>query len=457
MDADGEENGGGGERCRPEVGGPGRVKIGVWTATAIVVGNMVGTGVFTSLGFQVGGLPSGFVLMVLWGLGGVLAFCGATSYAELSAAMPRSGGEYHLLGRVFHPMAGFLAGWVSVTAAFAAPIGVAAMAFGKYSEGFFPGVDARVPAGVMLLVVTAVHLIGVRAGGAMQVVFTTLKVVLLAVLALAGLSFGESQGVAFFLPEEGDLGLVTSGAFAISLVYVMYAYTGWNAATYVVDDIHDPRRNVPVALMAGTAAVTLLYVLGNAGFLMAAPVSAYDGEVEVGKIAAEGLWGAGVGKWVGGLVGLGLVSSVSAMTWAGSRVACAVGEDYRALRWLALKTRSGVPWSGVLWQGAVALVLLVWGTFEAVVVAVEVVLLVSSSATVAGVFWLRWKRPDLERPCRAWGYPVTPLLFLGVSGWMIVHAAGSKPVETLWGVGLLCLGVVLYAAVGSGRRRVSGS
>ena len=136
------------------------------------------------------------------------------------------------------------------------------------------------------------------------------------------------------------------------------------------------------------------------------------------------------------------------MTWAGSRVACAVGEDYRALRWLAVKSEGGVPWTGVLWQGGVAMISLVWGTFDRLVVGVEVVLIVSSSATVMGVFWLRWKRPELERPCRAWGYPVTPLLFLVVSGWMIVHLAGSKAAEMWWGVGLLGVGVLLYRLVG---------
>ena len=280
---------------------------------------MVGTGVFTSLGFQVGDLPSGFVILCLWLLGGLCALCGALCYAELAAALPRSGGEYHLISRTLHPAVGFLAGWLSVTVGFAAPIALAAMALGKYASGliwpdgsvlihwkFSAGLIPSLPAEAIIALLaagstTAVHLWGVRLGSLFQNTATVLKLALIGVVLVSGLLMGGAQPL-HFAPQPGDGKLFLHPGFAISLVFVMYAYTGWNAATYIVGEIHDPSRNVPRALLIGTGLVAILYVGLNAVFLHAAPIDELRGQVQVGFIAGTHIFGELGGKIVAAFI-----------------------------------------------------------------------------------------------------------------------------------------------------------
>ncbi|MEQ1858953.1 MAG: amino acid permease [Chthoniobacteraceae bacterium] len=438
--------------------------MSLFAATCIVIANMIGTGVFTSLGFQVGGLPSGFVIMLLWLLGGVCALCGALCYAELAAALPRSGGEYHLIGRTLHPLPGFLAGWLSATVGFAAPIALAAMALGKYFAGVvLPedvimltqpapigpwqppalALDAIVALAVVALV-TAIHLFGVRIGSLFQNTTTAFKLALIAVVLVAGWLAGSTQGVAF-VPATGDAALINSTPFAISLVYVMYAYTGWNAATYIVGEIRDPARNVPRALLIGTGLVTVLYVGLNAVFLRTTPMDALRGKVEVGLVAGQHIFGDTGGRIVAAFICLGLVASVSAMTWIGPRVAATMGEDFAALRWLAKKNGAGVPATALIVQLIIVGVLIVTSTFEKVLIYIQLALTLFSALAVVGLVVLRWRQPGLPRPFRVPLYPLTPLIFLAVSGWMLWHIAIEKPRESLAGLATIAAGLLLYA------------
>ncbi len=433
--------------------------IGLSAAVAIVVGNMVGTGAFTSLGFQLEGVSSSWVILLLWTLGGAVALCGALSYAELASVYPRSGGEYHFLGRVFHPMAGFMAGWVSVTVGFAAPVALSAMAFGSYAGGAWEGFAAsfagqaasvqedgglasRLAFGVVFFA-TALHSLSVRLGSAFQIAATALKVMLVAGLTAAGLLWG-SQPLRV-LPQWDDAAEVWSVPFAVSLVYVMYAYAGWNAACYVAGEFRDARRTVVRGLVTGTVLVTVLYVLLHAAMMRSAPREILRGELNVAAVAAGHLLGPAGGTFLAALIGLGLVSSVSAMTWAGPRVAQTMGEDYPALRFLARKTRGGSPWAALLLQTAITLVLMTTSTFERVLVYTEFVVLLSSAATVLGVFVSRRRHRGLARPYRLWGYPWTPAVFLAVSGYMLVFLAINRPWESITGLITLAAGALIYA------------
>ena len=418
-------------------------RLSLTTATAVVVANMVGTGVFTSLGFQVGDLPSGFAVIMLWLVGGVCAFCGAMCYGELAAAVPRSGGEYHFLGRVFHPLAGFLAGWLSVTVGFAAPIALAAMAFGKYLGGVFPGAPAEAGSILMVVLVTLVHLRGVKTAAFFQNGATWLKIGLIVVFIAAGLFFGEGQNISFW-PQSGDFDLIKSRPFAVSLVYVMYSYAGWNAATYIVGEIRDPQRTVPRAIAIGTVLVTGLYLLLNAVFLRVTPMAELDGKLDVGHAAADHIFGLTGGKIMSGLICLGLVSCVSAMTWLGPRVLATMGQDTRALAYFARSTAEGVPLRGLIAQLVVVIALILTSTFDKVLTCVQFGLQFASFATVVGLIVLRVREPDLPRPYRCWGYPFTPLLFLAISAWMMIYVALDKPWETAAGMGLIALGSVLF-------------
>ncbi len=421
--------------------------VSLITAISIVVANMVGTGVFTSLGFQVADLPSAFVILCLWILGGVVALGGALSYAELAAALPRSGGEYHFLSRIFHPVLGFLAGWTSATVGFAAPIALAAIAFGTYAKGLAPGVSPLLLSLVLVWGTSAVHFAGQRRGSLFQNWFTFLKVALIVAFILAGFLVRATPAVSF-LPAQHDWRLMTGSSFAISLVFVMYAYSGWNASTYIVNEIRDPERNVPRSVFLGTLVVMVLYIALNAAFLRTTPMPAMAGKVEVGLISGQHIFGAAGGEVVAALICLGLISTVSSMIWIGPRVTVAMGEDLPGLALLAIKTRNGTPRVALAAQAVITTVLLLSGKFEDVLVYIQMALILFSALTVLGVIVLRVREPDLPRPYRTWGYPVTPVLFLIVSGIMIFYIVQSKPWESLAGLGTVLAGLVVYFASG---------
>jgi len=426
--------------------------VSLTTAISLVVANMVGTGVFTSLGFQVADLPSGFVIMCLWVLGGIVALCGALSYAELAAALPRSGGEYHFLSRVFHPALGFLAGWASATVGFAAPIALAAMAFGTYAKGLAPGVSPLMLSMALVWGTTAVHFAGMRKGSVFQNWFTFLKMGLIVAFIVAGFLAKPVEGVSF-LPARGDWHLMTGRAFAISLVYVMYAYLGWNASTYILTEIKDPVRNVPRSVLMGTVIVLVMYAALNAAFLRTTPVGLMAGKLEVGLISGSQIFGKEGGQVVAGLICLGLISSVSSMVWIGPRVTMAMGEDMPGLRLLALSTSNGVPRLALGMQGVITTILLVSGRFQDVLDYIQMALILFSALTVLGVIVLRIREPGLARPYRTWGYPFTPALFLIVSGIMIFYMVQEKPVQSLAGLGTVLAGLIVYYATGGSRAR----
>ncbi len=418
-------------------------------AIAIVVANMVGTGVFGSLGFQVAGLPSGFPVMLLWVLGGVISFCGAVCYAELAAMMPRSGGEYHLLREAWHPAAGFLSGWVSATVGFAAPVALNAVLMGNYLGAIFdaPPWVFSVP---VVVLVSAVHLGSLSRIGQFQMFFTGLKIGLILMLAGAAFLLGARQPLSF-LPVAGDAALIGSPAFAISLVYVLYAYAGWNAAVYIAGELKNPRRTLPLALLIGTGVVTALYVLLNAAFLWSTPMASMANVPEVGFVVATGIFGERGGAVMGLLISVGLISTISSMTWAGPRVTAAMGEDYRAFSRLARRNRSGVPVWAVLLQALVVLVLVITARFEQLIQYIQAILTLSSLMTVLALFWLRWRMPRAPRPYRAWGYPVTPLIFSLMSAYVLYYQVREKPAETGWGLVTLAVGAVVYALCRRGR------
>jgi len=418
-------------------------KIGRTTGIAIVVANMVGTGVFTSLGFQVLDIQSGFVLLMLWAVGGLIALCGALSYGELAAAMPRSGGEYHYLSQIYHPAVGFLSGWVSATVGFAAPTALAAMALGRYAQSVWP---AASPVGLsigVVLLLTAVHATSSRAGSRLQVVITTVKVLLIVGFIGTGLLLATPQPLSF-VPHTTDWRQLLSPAFAISLIYVSYAYSGWNAAAYLTGEVKQPQRSLPQILLVGTAVVLLLYIGLNFVFLYSTPISKLAGQVEVGFVAATQLFGPVGGRLMGGLIAALLVSTVSSMIFAGPRIVQVMGEDLPALQSLAQTSAAGIPVRAMFLQTGLTLLFILTSTFDKVLVYAGFVLSLFTFLTVLGLFILRWRQPTLARPYRAWGYPVTPLLFLLLSGWTLVFILRDKPMESLYGLATLVVGLGFY-------------
>jgi APA family basic amino acid/polyamine antiporter len=430
-----------------------RHSIGFFTACGIVIANIIGTGVFTSLGFQLPEIHSGFALLMLWIVGGIVALCGALSYGELSAALPRSGGEYHFLSAIYHPALGFMAGFVSATVGFAAPIALAAMAFGKYFQGVFGFGSPTALSFVLVWITALVHMSGLKFGSAFQNLSTLLKVLLIVVLIGAGMAVHPKQPITFW-PQSGDVMAIFSSVFAVALVFVMYSYSGWNAAVYITGEIEQPQKNVPRSLLCGTLVVLLIYTGLNAVFLATTPAQEMTGQIEVALISGKRIFGEEGGRIVGGIICIGLISAISSMTWIGPRVTMSMGEDHWLLRFLGQKNRQGIPVYSILLQLLIVNVLLLTGSFELVVVYIGFSLLLCSLLTVLGVIVLRQTRPELPRPYRVWAYPLPPLIFAAITLWMMIYLLKSRPVESLSGLATMLVGFMLYFFAGK-KNRVS--
>lgn len=418
------------------------------TIAAVVIANMVGTGVFTSLGFQLLDIRSGFVLLMLWVVGGLVAVCGAMTYAELGAALPRSGGEYNFLTRIYHPAVGFVSGWISATVGFAGPTALAAMTFAAYATSILPGGSdqwlEKSLAAALVIILTIVHATNHRNSGGLQLIFTILKVGIIVVFCVAAIAVVDTPQATTFLPVAGDGALLTSGTFAVSLIYVSYAYTGWNAATYLSSELKQPQRTLPWILMGGTLIVTILYVSLNFVFLYSTSMDAMAGQLEVGYIAAETAFGELGGRFTGSVFALLLISTVSAMTMAGPRVIQVIGEDFSALKAVGKTNKDGIPSRAICIQSAIALLFIFSSTFESILVFSGFTLALSSFATVFGIFILRWRQPDLPRPYRTFLYPIPPLIYLALTGWTLWFVLLSRPTEALFGLGIITSGLIFY-------------
>ena len=428
-----------------------RRTVGFLTACGIVIANIIGTGVFTSLGFQVADIHSGFALLMPWIVGGIAALCGALCYGELSAALPRSGGEYHFLSEIYHPAIGFMAGFISATVGFAAPIALAAMAFGKYFHGVFNSGSPILLSFLLVWIVALFHFGNLRLGSAFQNLWTVVKLFLIAALIAAGLLIEEKQPISF-LPHAADTISIFNGAFAVALVYVMYSYSGWNASSYIIGEVKNPARNVPRSLLAGTIIVMVAYVLLNAVFLETTPQNEMRGQLEIGLIAGKHIFGENGGRIIGAVICLGLISAISSMTWIGPRVTMSMGEDHWLLRFLGRKNVAGVPANAVIVQLLIVNLLLLTHSFELVVVYIQFALLLCSLLTAVGVVVLRRTRPQIARPYRIWLYPVPPLIFAAITIWMMIFLLRSKTMESVAGLGTAIAGFLLYFCAG---KRVS--
>ncbi|MCU0361210.1 MAG: amino acid permease, partial [Bacteroidia bacterium] len=341
-------------------------KIGLNTAISVVIANMIGTGVFTSLGFQVMGLQSGFSIVLLWVLGGVLALCGAFCYAEIGSAFPENGGEYNYLSKLYHPAIGFMSGWVSVTVGFAAPIAAASVAMADYfCKAYALEHPLYLSAGVVVLI-TLFHAINMKAGSSFQRVFTFLKLICILVFVVCAL-FYQPEHPLVFVTSETFSTEIFSPSFAISLIFVTYAYSGWNAAAYIAGEIKQSHKNLPRALIYGTLTVAVLYTLLNLVFLYTVPLEELKGVVEVGYLSSSKLFGSSLGAKVSLLIAVLLVSTISAMVLAGPRVMQSMGQHIKGLQFLAITNAKGVPYVAVLLQSFIALGMVFTSSFESLI------------------------------------------------------------------------------------------
>jgi basic amino acid/polyamine antiporter, APA family len=419
------------------------IKYSFTVAVTVVIANMIGTGVFTSLGYQVGPIPSGFAILLLWLVGGVVSLCGAFCYAEIATSLKKSGGEYLFLSKLFHPALGFLSGWISLLVGFAGAISAVAIAIGEYSNDLL-GIPVRIVAIFSIVIISAIHLFGVKAGGVAQNILTGLKLSLIAFFCLAPLFMSGGGSVISFMPQEGDWDLVTSAGWAVSLVFVVYAYSGWNASAYIAGNLDNPEKNLPKSLILGTLVVTLVYLALNAMFLSVSTFSELDGQNDIGNVVAVKLFGSTTGLIFSGLFSFALLSTLSAMTIAGPRVAEAMGEDYPLLKSLTQKNRYEMPYLAILFQAGWSIVLVLLSDFKEIIQYISVSLSWFTLFTVIGLFILRKRTPKAERQFSTPLYPLTPIVFITCTLWMIYYMTMNEPKVILYSLGTVAMGLILY-------------
>jgi APA family basic amino acid/polyamine antiporter len=421
--------------------------LSAWSAGALVVGSMVGTGVFTTSGLLMQLVGSRQAVLLIWALGGLVALCGATVYAELGALMPRVGGEYVYLSRAFHPVFGFISGWIALLAGFAAPVAAGSVAFGRYLHAAGLPLPRGVAEAGLILACTLLHARDVLWAGRLQLALTALNVLLLLTLTgfgawslLTGASGGSSSlaDVAAAGPSPSLVGV------AVGLVIVSYSYFGWNAAAYVAGEIRDPQRTLPRVLLGGTLLVTGLYVALNAAFVHALAPAALAGKLEVAELAARALWGEGPARALSLVIAGILAASVSALVMTGPRIYLAMAEDGLFASIFARRNLRGAPSAGVVLQGVLALFFALTATFDSLMVYIGFTLTLSAGATVLAGLWLRLRQPDLPRPYRAPLWPLPPLLYIAMCLWMTGHAALERPRETAAGAATIALGAAAY-------------
>jgi APA family basic amino acid/polyamine antiporter len=404
---------------------------------------MVGTGIFTSLGFQIADIKSVFALLMLWVVGGFVAMSGALSYGELASKLPRSGGEYHFLSKIYHPLLGFLAGWVSFLVAFSAPTALAAMAMASYSHAFFGSGNEIFLALTIVIILSLIHSFKIRFGGQFQRIVTFLKIALILFFIIAGFFVSDPQDLNL-VPGAEDWGQVFSGSFAVSLIYVSYAFSGWNASVYITDEIKDPAKNIPKSLILGTSIVIVLYLLLNYIFLYTTPMGEMEGKIEIGFLSATYIFGDSGGRLMSLLITLLLISTVSAMIWIGPRVTMVMGEDYRILKFLAKKNRFNVPVVAIWVQTTITVILIVSSTFDKVLIYAGFIMNLFTLLSVIGLFILRVKHPEIKSKYRVTGYPVTPLIFILLSLWTLTYLLIERPLESVLGLVTVFAGLFIY-------------
>lgn len=419
-------------------------RLSVFTAIALVIANMIGSGIYTSLGFQLSGIHSLFAVLMLWVIGGVIAVCGALVYGELGAAFPNNGGEFNFLTKLFNPLTGFLAGWISAFAGFAAPVAAVSIALGNYLHSVFPALPVLGTGLVILALITAIHAWHVVIGSGFQRIATLVNMAIIVFLIIAGFNTQPAQPVNLNPSAAAWKEIFTSPLFVVNLYWVSYAYTGWNAASYIAGEIKQPAKWLPVALITGTAIVTVLYVLLNWAFLHAAPVAAMKDQLEVGFVAAGYMFGQKGAALMAIVIAISLISTISAMTFAGPRVSACLQEEVPILGFLGKRNKYGAPSMAIITQSVLAALLVLLNQFQLVIDLIGFTLSLSTSLAVVGVFILRKRFPDLKPAYRTWGYPVTPVLFLVINGWIIYYGFTQKPLVSAAGLLLILLGVLFF-------------
>lgn len=436
-------------------------RLGPFDAAAIVISNVIGVGIFITPRIIAQAVPHPIWFLAVWLGGGLLAFAGAMAYAELGTLRPRSGGEYVYLREGFGPLAAFLTGWTSFVAGFAGAIAAGALGVADYLGRFLPVAGDATPlltipvpglpivfsprtlvALTAILGLAIIHIRGLGPGRLVQNTLAVFKVGALALFVAVGLGVGRGS-----LANLSAAPVEAAFNWPLAFIVVMFSYSGWNAASYVAEEIRDPGRNVPRALGMGTVAVVLLYLGLNFVYLYAVPIGDFNaaGQSEIAMVAADRLLGPAAAQLLGGLAVVVLLGSLSAMTIAGPRVYFAMARDGAFFPVAAhVHPRFHTPWIAIIAQTLWSALLILTNTKDQLAEYTGFAVLLFSAFAVCAVFVLRRRHPDEPRPFKAWGYPVAPAVFVLASLTIMVTAIWGRPGPSLWGALIIAAGVPVY-------------
>ena len=401
---------------------------------------MIGTGVFTSLGFQLQTAQNLWSIMILWLGGGIIALCGALSYAELGAHFKATGGDYIFLSRVFHPLAGYLSAWAGLTIGFSAPIALAAIAFIKYMApvvALEPWIAKLIAVGIIVLI-TLLHSFTLRHSSRLQNLSTILKIGFLLTLIIAGSLFAAHAPASIITSNSWQQEITTTG-FAVSMIFVTYAYTGWNAAAYIAGEMKDPQKNVPKALIFSTLVIIILYTAFQWVLLRHAPIAAMQGKEEVSYISFQHLWGDAGAKWVSFFIALQLIATMSSYLWVGPRVTWAMSSAHHHWKPLSKQNQHGIPVRALWLHAFISIILTLSGSFEQILVYAGFILQLFSALNVSTSLFIKPEPGAFKTPLK----PLPQILFLLFSVWVLVFTAIDKPMESLIGIGIVLSGILL--------------
>ncbi|MDN5107809.1 amino acid permease [Aliarcobacter butzleri] len=434
--------------------------IGLLSATILVIANMVGTGVFTTSGFIITELNSYSLLMLCWFLGGLFALMGAFSYAELGAMFPKAGGEYAYLKESFGKLPAFVSGWISLVVGFSAPIAAASIAFATYLLGNQERIwfslelfDYEIltfnlisfVAISCVILFSYIHYHSVKLGSNVQNFLTIFKIVFILVLIIGGFTVGNGDISRVTITLLGDNFSISWTHFAISFIFISFAYSGWNAASYLGAEIKNPQKNLPLALLIGTIFVTILYMLLNFVYIYALSIDEMSGVLQVATKASNVLFGDKIGSIISLAISFGLLSVVSAMIMAGPRVYYAMAEDGLFFqRFKKICTKRNTPVQAIILQAIIAIVMILTSTFESLLIYIGFTLSLASMLTVVGLIELRVQKPQIPRPYKTLWYPYLPLIFILANIGIVVFSFLSRPFISSLGLLTILVGVIIY-------------
>ena len=426
---------------------PGKLKL--FSLTNIVIGDMIGAGIFTTSGLLLAQLHSPLLLLMLWIVGGLIALSGALSYGELGANFPRAGGDYAFLTELFSPLTGFLSGWVSFLVGFSAPVAASSLAFSEYLVRTLPD-DAlphelelikKVIAIAIILVFTTIHYFGLKGGSKIQNILTVLKIVLVMSLVITGFMYGEGSFEHFRTQTKGIFEGANPKTIGLALMWIMYAYSGWNASTYIGSEVHNPIKNIPRSLIIGTSSVTIIYLLLNILYVYAIPPGEMKGVISIGGLTANNLFNRSMDQLFSLFIALILVSAISVLIMIGPRVYYAMAQSGHFFGLARKLNRSRVPGISILMQSGLAILYVVSGTFDQIITFLSFSLGIFPILAVVGVFKLRIKKQSVLRMP---GYPFLPAVFIVFSIAILILAFLERPVESSIAIGLILVGIPVH-------------